>query len=403
MKTIRLIIIPLGLLLCTYISFGQKTEYYTDIQDRIRIAKELFGQEKFNASYRQFEKVQEEVGSNSEIYSEAEYYKAYALLKSGQNNGDRKMNDFIADYPESPYMNKARFNLGSYQFDKNRYSVAIRTLNMVDAGTLNEKESVLIHYQLGYSYMEQENLEKAAAEFFEIKDANNIYSKPASYYWAHINYLNENYESALNGLRKLDGDPSYSQVIPLYVSHIFYKQEKYDQIVDYTTGIIEDVDESHQPELAKIIGDSYFHLNDFEKAIPYLERYHKSRGPKSNEDNYLLGYSYYTIQDFGKAIPYLEKATKGKNNLAQNAFYHLADCYVRTDNKEKARFAFEAASEFDFDDKIKEDALFNYAKITYELSYSPFSETIKAFDKYISLYPNSERNNSAYQYLVRVY
>jgi TolA-binding protein len=47
--------------------------------------------------------------------------------------------------------------------------------------------------------------------------------------------------------------------------------------------------------------------------------------------------------------------------------------------------------------------LFNYAKITYEISYSPFSETIKAFDKYISTYPNSERNNSAYQYLVQVY
>ncbi len=57
----------------------------------------------------------------------------------------------------------------------------------------------------------------------------------------------------------------------------------------------------------------------------------------------------------------------------------------------------------EFDAKIKEDALFNYAKLTYELSYSPFNETIKAFDKYITLYPNSGRNNSAYQYLVQVF
>ena len=57
----------------------------------------------------------------------------------------------------------------------------------------------------------------------------------------------------------------------------------------------------------------------------------------------------------------------------------------------------------DFNDKIKEDALFSYAKLTYELSYSPFNETIKAFDKYISLYPNSERNTEAYRYLVDVY
>ncbi|MDP4206766.1 MAG: tetratricopeptide repeat protein, partial [Bacteroidota bacterium] len=65
--------------------------------------------------------------------------------------------------------------------------------------------------------------------------------------------------------------------------------------------------------------------------------------------------------------------------------------------------AFSSASEMNFDEMIKEDALFNYAKLTYELSYSPFNEAIKAFDKYISLYPNTERNATAYDFLVQVY
>ena len=65
----------------------------------------------------------------------------------------------------------------------------------------------------------------------------------------------------------------------------------------------------------------------------------------------------------------------------------LADCFIKLDQKEKAKTAFSAASEFDFNPQIKEDALFSYAKLSYELSYSPFNETIKAFDKYISLYP----------------
>ncbi|MCA1759374.1 MAG: tetratricopeptide repeat protein, partial [Bacteroidales bacterium] len=54
-------------------------------------------------------------------------------------------------------------------------------------------------------------------------------------------------------------------------------------------------------------------------------------------------------------------------------------------------------------ERIKEDALFSYAKLTYELSYSPFNETIKAFDRYISLYPNSQRNTEAYRYLTEVF
>ncbi|MFW5755165.1 MAG: tetratricopeptide repeat protein, partial [Tangfeifania sp.] len=95
--------------------------------------------------------------------------------------------------------------------------------------------------------------------------------------------------------------------------------------------------------------------------------------------------------------------SKGKDEMTQNAYYHLADAYINLDEKEKARVAFEAASEFDFNERIKEDALFNYAKLTYELSYSPFNETIKAFDRYIELYPNSERNSEAYRYLTEVF
>ncbi|HKJ79525.1 MAG TPA: tetratricopeptide repeat protein, partial [Prolixibacteraceae bacterium] len=98
-----------------------------------------------------------------------------------------------------------------------------------------------------------------------------------------------------------------------------------------------------------------------------------------------------------------KKASTGKDEMAQNAYYHLADTYIKLGEKEQARVAFEAASDLDFNDKIKEDALFSYAKLTYELSYSPFNETIKAFDKYISLYPNSERNSEAYRYLTDVF
>ena len=45
------------------------------------------------------------------------------------------------------------------------------------------------------------------------------------------------------------------------------------------------------------------------------------------------------------------------------------------------------AASLDFDDEIKESALFNSAKINYELSYSPFNETLNSFDKYIASYP----------------
>ena len=47
--------------------------------------------------------------------------------------------------------------------------------------------------------------------------------------------------------------------------------------------------------------------------------------------------------------------------------------------------------------------MFNYAKITYELSFSPFNEAIKVFQQYIELYPGSEKIDEAYNYLVMSY
>ena len=56
-----------------------------------------------------------------------------------------------------------------------------------------------------------------------------------------------------------------------------------------------------------------------------------------------------------------------------------------------------------FDKKIKEESLFNYAKLTYELAYSPFGEAIAAFQEYIDLYPGSERIQEVYEYLVATF
>ena len=403
MKTIHISYILSLLFLIQFQVKAQQTAYSENIQKNIDVAKQLFDNGKYVASFVEFEKIQQSVEDKSELYSEAEYYKSVAALNAGYNSGSKLVKNFVKNYAESPYINSARFNYGNYQFEKRQYTPALRTFAEVDKNDLSEKNKIKIQYQTGYSYLMTDNIEKARKEFQEIKDANNIYSKPATYYWAHIMYLQDDYEAALQGFTKLNNDPAYSTVIPLYVSHIYYKQEKYSEVVNYTTPIIGEVEEEHKNELSKIVGDSYFHLGEYEKAIPYLETYFDAAGLKTREENYILGYCYYIAEKFEKAAPLLENATKGKDEMAQNAYYHLADCYIKTDEKEKAKLAYNAAFEFDFNEKIKEDALFNYAKLTYELSYSPFNETIKAFDKYISLYPNSERNAEAYRILTEVY
>ncbi|MEN8117970.1 MAG: tetratricopeptide repeat protein [Bacteroidota bacterium] len=403
MRTIKIFITFLIIFLFGYTLQAQQTAYFTNIQKEIDVAKELFAKGKYISTFRQFEIIQEQVDQKSELYSEAQYYKSVSALRAGYSSGSKLMRDFIKGYPESPYANRAWFNLGKHQFDKKQYRSVVISYKNVDRADLSENERIELQYQNGYANLMAENKEKAATEFYAIKDKNNLYSRPATYYWAHIMYIQDKYQSALEGFSKLNNDPSYSRVIPLYVSHIYYKQEKYDEVVNYTTSVINEVEDEHKAELSKIVGDSYFHLKQYKEAIPYLETYFESPGPKTREENYILGFCYYHTGNYENAALLLKKASGGNDEMAQNAYYHLADCFINLNEKEKAKTAYNAASEFDFNERIKEDALFNYAKLTYELSYSPFNETIKAFDRYISLYPNSERNAEAYRILVEVY
>jgi TolA-binding protein len=89
--------------------------------------------------------------------------------------------------------------------------------------------------------------------------------------------------------------------------------------------------------------------------------------------------------------------------MAQNAYYHIADCYLKTGNKQNALNALSLASKLDFDKNIQAEALFNYAKLSYEMAFNPYNEAITAFRKYIKDFPNARHVDEAYTYLANVF
>jgi len=72
-------------------------------------------------------------------------------------------------------------------------------------------------------------------------------------------------------------------------------------------------------------------------------------------------------------------------------------------NKRFARNSIVVATKITFEKAIQEDALFNYAKLCYELAFNPYNEAIKAFQQYIKNYPGSTRVDEAQAYLVNVF
>lgn len=402
MKT-RLVLLTLTICLSSSFSFAQKSIQNQSVSADIQTAKDLLSKNQFISAGAYFAKIEKESEPGSATQTEAAYYQAYCKLKTDRKSGESAMEDFLHQYPQSTFTNPANFELANAWFRSGKYTKVINIYKKLPRYSFSQQDQNRISYQNGYSLFQIDRYDEAEREFNRLRNGKSTYAPQATYYWGHIKYVNEDFDSALQAFNSLKDNPAFAPVIPFYMAQIYYMHGEYTQVISYSEPLLAKADKKQKPELEKIIGSSYFHLQQFGKAIPHLESYFQNSKSRQRDENYMFAYCYYRAAMYDKAITPFEYASAGKDAMAQNAYYHLADCYIHTDDKNKARIAFEAASEMDFDKNIQEDALFNYAKITYELSYSPFNETINAFDKYISLYPNSQRNDAAYNYLVQVY
>ena len=86
--------------------------------------------------------------------------------------------------------------------------------------------------------------EEARIAFYEIKDKDQKYSTPATYYYAHIAYVQQNYETALNGFIKLSNDETFSPVVPYYITQIYYLQKRWDELLKYAPPLLELITEN---------------------------------------------------------------------------------------------------------------------------------------------------------------
>ena len=382
--------------------YSQPVATPENCKEIFRTAMELFKAEKYGSAIHEFQKLRRIAEPGSVFMDEADYHIPVCYLEMGNQNGWSMLEAFIADSPESPRINNAYFRLGNADFNQKRYKQALVAFKKIDRYALSGKELEEYCFKSGFCNLEVGDKDIAKVFFAELKDKPGTFSDASKYYWAHINYLDGNYDLALQEFEKIEKTPQYAAIIPFYKAQIYFAQEKYEQVVEIAPALMDRATDDRKIELSKVLGVSYYQLKRYKEALPYIEIYLKGKDV-TPQQYYVAGYCYGKEGQTDKAIQNMEKAVKGKDVLAQNAYYELAGLYIQKGEKQRAMMAFQNASNLNFDPKIREDALFQYAKITYELDYSPFNEAIKAFDRYISEYPNSEKNDVAYDYLVKVF
>ncbi|HAH57894.1 MAG TPA: hypothetical protein DCL86_07075, partial [Bacteroidales bacterium] len=331
---------------------------------------------------------------------EKDYYTSASAAELEQEDAPALLLKFLEDYPENTRTNLTWFRLGNLEFRNRNYRNALRAYEKVDTYEFNQETNAEYAFKRGYSYFMGKDMDMASRLFSGVKDRQTRYTGPATYYFAHIMYENGNYQTALPEFEKLRQDQTFKSVVPYYIIQIYYLQGRYDEMLDMAEPYLTGPRNKRTNEILRLVADVNYRRGNYAEVINQMEDYQQvNRGRVSREENYVLAYSYYITKAYEKAIPHFQQVTGIEDTLAQNAWYHLGDSYLKTDQKQFASNAFFEAWKIPIQSPIAEDALFNYAKLSIELSYNPYNESIKALQQYLTTYPASPRRDEAYTYL----
>jgi len=385
-------------------SSAQQTEKYRSELQLYYNALALMEKSHFEPARKGFEDFLAKGEVNyGEFQVNASYYSAKSAMELFHKDAEFFMEEFVLGHPESIWNQAALLDLSRYNFNRRDYDDALRWINEIDSRDLDPEVAEEIEFKKGFSAFELEDYDQAKQSFYQLKDKEGTYAGPTSYYYGHIAYTEGNYQTALESFNKAEADENFAKVVPYYVAQIYHFQEKYDELIAYATPLLQQDEVQRGEEIALLVGNAHYSKEQYAEAVPFLEMYMKATYNPQPDEAYRMGYSYYRVGNYQKAIDFLTKASKEENELGQIATYQLADAYLQLGEKKYAQNAFKLASKQFYDPEVTEDALFNYAKLAYELSYDPFHEAIIAFEEYLDTYPNSQRKDEAFEFLLKVH
>jgi len=365
---------------------AQQSSVYTHELTEFNRAVELYKDKQYQAAQILFDKVKSKT-DNMEVESDCAYYFANCAIRLDQMGADVLVESFVEDYPTSTKTNQAYIEVAHYYFDQGNYPKSLEWFDKADSNNMSQAEREKYNFQKGYAYFTAKNTKEATKYFNQVVNSKNFGSQ-AKYYLGYMSYETDDYKSANQYFDQVSDQEKYKEKMGYFQADMNFKLGNFQKAIDLGLVQLPKSKGEEKSELSKIIGESYFNLKQYDKALPHLLAYNGKKGKWTNTDFYQLGYTYYQQKDYENAISQFNKIIDGNDGVAQNAYYHLAESYLKTDKKQQALNAFKTASEMEFDLKIQEDAYLNYTKLSYEIG-NPYKSVPEVMNAYLDKYPNS--------------
>lgn len=351
---------------------AQQTTVFTEAQEAYKEGLILSEQGVFGKAQREFQTALRLLQPVNEpeaelLRTKAELHYARCAVRLEQLDGEKLILDFVREHSPDPIANQALVEVANYYYNSRQYDKAAEYYEKVPTLGMTREQRSEVKFKLGYAQFVKKKFSKAKANFRDIKDIENEYYYPTNYYLGMCYFFEGSYDSALRQFGIVERTRKYGSHIPYYKAQIYFAERRFDELIAYAEPKVNAKDVRKEKELKQLVGQAYFEKGQFSKALPYMQYYAERTGKLREEELYQIGYTFYQVGEYSKAIQYLKDLTTVDSEVGQNAMFILGDSYLRLNQRESARTAFGNAKRMPYDAAIQEEALWNYAKLSYEL------------------------------------
>jgi len=333
-------------------------------------------------------------------YEQEAFYTLSAALRQNVPGAEKMRLLFLDDYPQSALGNTLALDLAHYYFSNEKYNYALKWYRTLNPERLTQIRRPRFDFNYGYTLFLNKKYRDAKPLFERVLD-HPKYESDAHYYLGHIAYQSDDYEGASSSFSRVS-DRGHKTDLAYFQVDMNYKIGRFEEAIRLGKAQLSQADAASKSQLSKIIGESYFNLQQYAEALPYLADYQGGKGGWDAVDYYQLGYAYYHSQDYTAATAQFNKIVNAQSPLAQSAYYMLGDCYLQTNKKTEALNAFRSAARMDHDTNLQKDALLQYAKLSYQVG-NPYEETAAVLLRFLDSYPDDAQTETVEAMLINSY
>ena len=367
------------------IANGQTTK-----TDAFRQAVEFYDRGMFERAESIFSEI---AASGQDVMAKG--YEALCAVRR-QSVGNRNLADqYISEYPYSGLIPQIHFYNALNLFDEQNFSTASAEFARIDMRSLKNSQVPEFIFKQAYSLFELDEYDRAEELFSKAeKMPYSDYTAPSRYSLGYIEYVRKNFEDSFDWFSKAAKDPRFTEQAVPYMIECRYMLKDYSYVISNGDAALDRVTPERKRQLARFISESYLSEGNAAKAREYYEIFGEGAKEMDDADLFYAGSVMYSTGDYKGAVDKFSRMTSRADSIGQIANYEMAYSYIKTGTKVAAMDAFKAASSQPWNEDIREDAHFNYAKLSFDLNNNP-----SVFNEYMKAYPGKKKDDIIYGYI----